>query len=227
MLLGPPVRLYEWKGRSVYFGHSTWSRGVTKVIRSVFAPTYRFKPLPRAQCSGGLRLRAAKRRGHAIDAALARWVAVPTTYKSALHEPAALIRLFRASGWVPVAAQLVVAWPAARLATRIDLVLYDPSRAVLLVVEIKSGCEHRRIAHGTLKHLRPALSNAPLYQHQLQALLGKELLIHTYPKWTPSSVEAVLVYVTATGQVELIREADFGLQYSPALETVLLYTARS
>ena len=225
MVLGPPVCTYEWKGRSVSFGNGRWSRGLTTVIRAVFAPTYRFKKLCRTTCPGGLRLRAAKRRGRAIDEALARWVQTPTTYRSTLNEPDVLIRLFTGHGWLPVDAQLVVAWPDARLATRIDLVLYDPGRNMLVVVEMKSGCAYRRVAHGTLHNVVPITSNAPLHQHQLQALLGKELLLQTYPKWTRSAVEAVVVYVTTAYQVELVREPDFGVVYSPHVQRALLRTA--
>ena len=221
MVLGPAVCLYTWKGRSVYFGNRMWSRGLTKVIQHVFAPNYRFQRLPR-RLTGTLRRGAAKKRGHAIDQAMSRWVHAPTV-RTSLHEVRTLITLFESYCWVPIAAQLVVAWPGARLATKIDLVLSDGHER-LYVIEIKSGCLYRRASHGMLRHCTPPVSNAPIHQHQLQALLGKELLVRTYPTWSRANVESILVYVTPDA-VEMIREAEFGVTYTDTMRQILEQTA--
>jgi len=224
-ILGPPVSTYKWATRSVYFGNKRWSRGVTKVIQGVFAPDFRFKKLPRGHCATGLPKRQAKRRGHAIDRTLDQWANGLSTSRSRLKEPIALIREFESYGWRPVRSQLTVAWPDARIGTRIDLVLYDATRHKIIVVEVKSGCGYRRKSHGMLRHLVPRVSNAPLHQHQLQVLLGKELLARTYPAWIRTEIECVLVYIASNGELELLREESFDVQYSTRVDTILLNTA--
>jgi hypothetical protein len=152
-ILGLPVCVYSWQTRSVYFGNKKWSRGVTTVIKKVFATTYRYTKLKRGHYSVGLPKRQAKRRGHAIDAILHKWAGGISISRSRLKEPYALIRAFEEHGWNPVCYQLVVAWPTARLATKIDLVLHDSTNNRLIVVEIKSGCGYRRNSHGMLHHI--------------------------------------------------------------------------
>jgi hypothetical protein len=224
-VLGLPVCVYSWHTRSVYFGNKNWSRGVTTVIKKVFASTYRYTKLKRGHYSVGLPKRQAKRRGHAIDAALHKWAGGLSMAHSRLKEPYALIKTFEEHGWKPVCSQLVVAWPAARLATKIDLVLHDSINNKIIVVEIKSGCGYRRNSHGMLRHIVPKVSNAPLHQHQLQCLFGKKLLTCTYPQWTYADIECVLAYVSVDGTVELFMEADFAVHYTPCIETILMNTA--
>ena len=225
MVLRNPVCEYIWKGRSVYFGNGSWSRGVTNVIRSIFAPSYRFNKLKRERSTGGRCMKYAKRHGRAIDNALYRWVYNPLRYRSSLKESNTLVALFKTHGWVAVSSQLVVAWRSARIATKIDLVLYDVCTNKLLVIEIKSGCSYRRVSHGVLSRIRPCVSNAPIHQHQLQVLIGKELLIRTYPKWTTENVEAILIYVASDGEIELIRESEFAVSYTSDISAVLLSTS--
>ena len=227
-ILGPPVHEYVWKNRSVYFGKRIWSRGVTKTIRRIFASSYRFSQLRRRRKSQehvGLPRRQAKRRGQAIDRTLAQWVNGQSLTRTRIQEPAVLLKVFAKHGWTPIGSQVVVAWPAARLATCIDLVLYDAQAERVVVVEIKSGCLYRRESHGHLAHVHPKVTNAPLHQHQLQAVLGKELLVRTYPQWNRSQVECVLLYVTHELATELVREGDFGVQYSQRIQDILLRTA--
>ena len=224
-ILGSPLCIYNWKTRSVYFGDKRWSRGVTTVIKKVFAPDYRYTKLKRGHYVVGLPKRKAKRRGHAIDQTLHRWAMGISTARTRLKEPKALIKAFEDRCWSPVCSQLVVAWPDARMATKIDLVLHDATRNKLLVVEIKSGCGYRRNSHGTLRHTLPGVSNAPLHQHQLQVLFGKELLARTYPQWERRNIECVLAYVSTDGTVELFIEEEFAVQYTPVIETILLNTA--
>ena len=224
-ILGQPVRVYTWTTRSVYFGEKRWSRGVTKVVKKVFAPGFRFKKLKRGQYVPGLPKRQAIRRGHAIDRVLHQWASGLSIGRSRIREPKTVIQTFEALGWVPVQSQLTVAWPEARIATKIDLVLYDPENNKVIVVEMKSGCGYRRNSHGTLRHIVPKVSNAPLHSHQLQAAIGKELLARTYSEWARGDIECVLVYVSPDCEVEMIRESDFTVVYTPTIETILLNTA--
>tara|TARA_B110000046_G_C12995362_1_gene399796 strand:+ start:751 stop:1431 length:681 start_codon:yes stop_codon:yes gene_type:complete len=224
-ILGTPETSYVWKTRSVYFGAKRWSRGVTRIIRRLFVPDYRFGKLKRLRPSSGLPKRQAKRRGHGIDRALMQWSAGQSIGRCRIQEPRALITAFTDHGWVPAGAQVVVAWPAARIATRLDLVLYDSARHKVIVVEIKSGCLYRRESHARMRHVRPVVSNAPLHQHQLQTVLGRELFLRTYTHWDPGDVECLLVYVTPDCTVEMIHGRDFAVTYGSHVETLLLNTA--
>jgi hypothetical protein len=225
--LGLPIKDFQFKNRSVYFGNKSWSRGVTTVIKNVFATAYTYNKLRmRHVCPKGLRKRRAVRRGHIIDNTIDRWVN-GLSLKCRVKEPRMLIQLFESLAWKPIASQLVVAYPEARIATKIDIVLYDTRRDTLLIVEVKSGCHYRRCTtkDGTLQHIRPIVNDSPLHQHQLQSLIGKLLFLKTYPHWSALSVESVVVYVSTSGDTELLMESDFDVQYSSVIEKVILRTA--
>lgn len=224
-VLGTPATLYVWKTRSVYFGAKRWSRGVTRTIRRLFVPDYQFRKLKRVRGSTGLPKRKAKRRGHAIDRTLEQWSNGQSIGRCRIKEPRALISAFTELGWKPIGSQVVVAWPAARIATRLDLVLFDAERHKVIVVEIKSGCLYRRESHARMRHVRPPVSNAPINQHQLQTLLGRELFIRTYPHWDTSDVDCVLVYVTPDCSVEMVHGNEFDVTYDTRLDALLLNTA--
>jgi hypothetical protein len=226
MILGDPVDVYLFKSRSVYFGHKRWSRGVTKVIQKVFCPSFVFKKIKRGSYVPGLTKRKAKKRGHLVDQIIENWVLGKPT-RCRILEPRSIINIMEELEWVPIASQLVVAWPEARLATKIDLVVYCETTNKIIVVEIKTGCGYRRCStpNGFLHHLRPKVSNAPIHQHQLQIILGKELLARTYPNWSRNNIEAVLIYVSTDGELELIREHEFSFTYSTIVENILLNTA--
>jgi hypothetical protein len=108
---------------------------------------------------------------------------------------------------------LVVAWREGRIATMIDLVLYDETQEEIIIVEIKSGCEYRNLSTGSkLKHLKENVTDAPVHQHQLQVVLGKELFRRTYPE-CKKQVRALLVYVSKEGDLDVIEEEDFQVHY--------------
>lgn len=225
-VLGTPVSRYVWKTRSVYFGAKRWSRGVTTLIHRLFVPDYQFRKLRRVREGTGLPKHLAKRRGHTIDRTMQRWTNSQSIGRCRIKEPRALISTFGDLGWVPIGSQVVVAWPAARLATRLDLVMLDVARHKVIVVEIKSGCLYRRESHGRMHHVRPHVSNAPINQHQLQTLLGRELFLRTYPQWDPCDVECALVYVTPDCTIEMIYGNDFEVTYdNTRLDALLLNTA--
>jgi hypothetical protein len=223
-ILGEPLCAYTWRARSVYFGNKKWSRGVTKVIKRIFAPDFKYTKLKRGHCSVGLPKKRAQRRGHAIDRVIHQWACGLSIKRSRVKEPIALINTFVSHGWTPVISQLVVAWPEARLATKIDLVLYDTLRNKIIVVEIKSGCGYRRKSHGMLRHIIPRVSNAPIHQDELQVLLGRELFARTYTKWSRDDIECVLVYVSPECEVELLQENMFDVKYHTSIDTILLNT---
>jgi hypothetical protein len=209
-LLGPPIERFSFNKRAVYFGQRKWSRGVTTVIKKVFASSYRYAKLPRRSRATGLPFRKARRRGKLVDGILDKWVRGEKT-RCRIAEGRAIIQLFESRHWEPVASQLVVAWREGRIATMIDIVLHDVSTDEILVVEIKSGCEYRYLTTGSnLKNLGPSctVTDAPIHQHQLQVLLGKDLFHRTYPSCT-KKVQAVLVYAAKDGTLEVLMEEDF------------------
>lgn len=225
--LGDPILPYTFSKRSVYFGNRRWSRGVTTVIKKLFASSYTYQKLTmKHMCSRGLRQKQAKRRGQLIDTVVGKWVN-GHRIKCRTQEPTALIHYFERNHWKPVSSQLVVAYPTARLATKIDVVLYDTVHDTLLIVEVKSGYHYRKCStlNGTLKFVRPIVSNCPLHQHQLQALLGKWLFLETYPQWTNRKVEAVVVYVSSDGECEVYMERYFTVLFSDTIKNVLINTA--
>lgn len=225
--IGKPVRTYVFNRRSVYFGEKKWSRGVTTVIKKIFASSYTYKKLRMKHvCAKGLKKNHAKRRGMLVDSIIEKWVS-GQTIKCRIYEPRMLIRKFESMSWIPVASQLVVAYETARLATKIDLILYDELENILRIIEVKTGYHYRRCStkNGTLMHIRPVVDNSPLHQHQLQALIGKWLFLKTYPQWENKSVESVVVYVSTEGQIEMITEQDFQVKFSTIVENVLIRTA--
>ena len=221
---GEAVEKYQFKNkRCIYFGNKVWSRGVTTMIKKVFSPTYSFKKLKRVKYTRGLPKRLAKRRGHAIDRTLQTWVDGKYSKRFRLLEPKAIIQLFNTRKWEPLSSQLAVAWQDARLATRLDLVLLDTIRNQILIVEIKSGCGYRELTNDNMHHIFPRISNSALHQHQLQVLIGHMLFKKTYPNHILST-RGVLIYVSLDGHIELIEESDFSVQYTPAIENIILRT---
>jgi hypothetical protein len=221
---GNPVQSYVFKNkRCIYFGNKVWSRGVTTIIRKYFAPTYAFKKLKRVKYPRGLPKRSAIRRGHAIDRTLQCWTEGHYSKRFRLIEPKAIIQAFEDRTWKPLSSQLAVAWPNARLATRLDLVLHDTLQNEILIVEIKSGCGYRNLANGKMKHILPSITNSALNQHQLQVLIGKRLFQKTYPNHTLTT-RCVLVYVSIDGHIDIIEESDFTVKYTESIENVIVRT---
>jgi hypothetical protein len=229
LMLGLPTEVFTFNKRAVYFGKRKWSRGVTKVIKKIFAPSYRYTKLRRSGTTPratGLPFRKARRRGKLVDTTLDKWVKGLKT-RCRILEPLALIKLFESRHWSPVASQLVVAWREGRIATMIDLVLHDDLTDRILLVEIKSGCEYRNQSTGSrLKNMGSCtVTDAPLHQHQLQILLGKDLFHRTYPKCT-KPVDSILIYVAKDGTLEVLEEkTDFTVFCDASVTDAILRTA--
>ena len=227
-MFGPPVETFCFNKRAVYFGQRRWSRGVTTVIKKIFAPSYKYCRLPRRDsrkvCTG-LPFRKARRRGILVDSILEKWALGHKT-RCRILEPRAIIRLFESRHWSPLASQLVVGWREGRIATMIDLVLHDENMDQVLIVEIKTGCEYRNVSTGScLTNLgSTTITDSPLHQHQLQALLGKELFRRTYPNCT-KNVQSILVYVSKDGLLEVLEEKQFTVVYSEHISQAILRTA--
>ena len=223
-LCGNPLNNYVFKSRSVYFGNKCWSRGVTTTIKKIFSPTYKFSKLKRnSKYTKGLMKHKAIRRGHAIDHTLQMWTEGRYTKRFKLIEPKAIIRIFEDRCWLPLASQLVVAWPTGRIATKLDLVLHDTKQNHILIVEIKSGCGYRNLHNDNMIHISPIINNCALHQHQLQTLIGTQLFKKTYPDCT-IPIRSILVYVSLRGEVDIIEESDFKTTYSKTIENVILRT---
>ena len=201
---------YIFNNRAVRFPGIGPSRGVSKVIKHVFARTYKHakitnRPKPNV---GGLKLRQACSRGKSVDSGLTKFYTHGT--RSRLVEVNTLIKVFESLGLECVETQSVVAWPEARLATQLDLLMFNKTTKRLVVVEVKCGSVARRCATatGTLLTM-PQINDCLLHQHQLQTLLGRYLLAKTYPKVIENNVEMLLVYVQPDGSTEVFKNVDF------------------
>jgi hypothetical protein len=227
VLFGDPQEVFHFNKRAVYFGQKKWSRGVTTVIKKVFAPSYVYRRLQRSKdiVKTGLPFRKARRRGKLVDEVLGKWVRGGKT-RCRILEARALIELFESRRWLPLASQLVVGWREGRIATMIDVVLHDEVTDQILIVEIKSGCEYRHVSTGScMKCLQSSdVPDSPLHQHQLQTLLGKELFNRTYKECT-KSVRGVLIYVGKDGSLEIVEESQFRVLYTDHVAQAIIRTA--
>ena len=207
------------------------SKGITKVITTVFFPTYNVRKLRGSTISnkGGLRRRQAKIRGKLVDKQLAKLTGDKMLLRPpprACEETKQIMTFVRERGYYIEHAQYTVGYAPWRLATDIDLVLRkvsdDHSR---IVVEVKRGCLYRRhtVPHATSQHLEKVVSVSPLHVHQLQAVIGKRLL-----ELCDTTVEiagAWLLYVDLIHGVELIEETEFDVQWTKLSEHALEATA--
>jgi hypothetical protein len=177
-------------------------RGITKVIKKVFAPSYTYAKLKCKPLNiGGFKFGVARRRGKALDKALSS--------TSRLPEAVAIKQALLARGWTTIHTQLPVAMPLYRIGTCIDMLCQD-SQGHYIVIETKLGCKYRDATTGNyMKHcLTP--DNKPVkettrHMHELQCLLGRDMFIETY------SLPAfcALVYVDAD-QVNVTTDFNIG-----------------
>jgi hypothetical protein len=184
--------------------------GITKLIPRVFAPSYRFKSLKVPRNPGGLKKRAAKRRGKRLDAELASDQQTRTCAETKL------IRTTLDSLQLDIVeTQKMVQHQ--QLKTFLDLVVKHRITNKSFVVEIKRGCHYRRCATptGKLLHQTSVLSDCLLYHHQLQALIGR-WIAQQEVNWG-----VILIYVDQE-KVEIFKDAEFEARLTDAGKTALL-----
>lgn len=203
------------------------SKGLTKVIKTVFFPGYSYSKLRGGREHGTLSLRSARGRGKTVDRQLARCVGREATLPPrATPETRAVLEHIQGSGYYIESAQRPVGWAPWRVATWLDLVLrpvvldHRPDHRV--VVEVKRGCLYRRcsVPGAKSRHLDPAVGVSPIHMHQLQAEVGRQMLQRVDPSLP---VRAMLLYVDEAG-VEAV--TDFAVAWSAQTERALVETSQ-
>ena len=200
-------------------------RGITKAIKTTFAPHWKFKQLQHVPRNvGGLRKRAACRRGKLLDRELSQF-ALTGPDASFCAETQLVIAKLNELRLTLTHTQVYVSDADWKLCTHIDLLAVDQTTGQHVVIETKRGCHYRRCStkSGSLKfhdaHVTDCLEN----QHQLQALLGKMLFERTHA--THST--CCLIYVNEE-KCECISEPDFKVQVSPtALQAIKTFKPRT
>jgi hypothetical protein len=192
--------------------------GITKVIKRAFAPHFKFKNLQHVpRNKGGLKKRAARRRGKQIDAELEQYVLTQTTPKRTCKETHLVLAKLDEMGLKLTNAQLYVANEGLNMCAFIDLVALRTETNTPVVIEIKRGCHYKLCStlNGSLKFHEPHVTDCLQNQHQMQALLGKMLYEKNHGK-----CECCLIYVDESN-CEFIPESQFVVSVSAeALQTI-------
>jgi hypothetical protein len=196
-----PASMYTWMGLGVRFTASrTWSRGVTRVVSSVFFPRYKFanlrgtRKLWKSACSR----RRAIARGTLVDRQIERCTphhASPCL--GAIDETRSLFAYLN-KRYIAWECQHTVASEDWRLATRLDVVGQGHD-GTYTAIEVKTGFAYRRCTSrwGTMV-AHPQITDAPVNQHLLQALLGALLFEATHGL----PCKHVVVYLGPGGTLE-------------------------
>ena len=223
---------FKFTGRAIRFTDGSVSRGLTKVIKKHFVPSFKYKNMVGRDIllnKSTLSYAKARTRGKQVDAALTQYC---TTGKQAsdLPEVHAIVRTLTNRNLELIATQYAVAWPQARLGTQLDLVAKHKETGRIVVIEIKTGCHYRRCStkQGTIIHLgcpEKRVTDAPLHQHQLQVQLGRFLLGKTLNR-PEKDFDLLLIYADMNGAVEAFSQKDIiiPLQTSEETQNVLLFT---
>jgi hypothetical protein len=181
--------------------------GITKLIRKVFAPTWRYKALKnKPRNVGGLKKRAACRRGKRIDRELAgnvRGKALPETQR--------IQNWLHANDYKILNTQVLAKKHG--LLTYLDLLVSDP-QGRRIIIEVKRGCKYKACSNGSLLYQRePGLPNCLFFQHQLQVLISRWLFDET--------AHVALIYVDDES-LEVYYEDDFCAALTPAGKAALV-----
>lgn len=187
--------------------------GITKLIRKLFAPQWRYRALRVAKNPGGLKKAAAKRRGKRVDRELLL-CAQGAEPKRACPETRAVLKLFAAEGYRIVGAQHKV--QLGRLTTFLDLVVSD-AEGRLFVVEIKRGCHYRNESNGLLR-FHESTPNSLLCQHQLQCAIGRWMYEQQH---SATGVGCLLIYVQDS-DIDVYDEEEFEVHLGEPAKSALL-----
>jgi hypothetical protein len=177
-------------------------RGVGKTIKKFFGHGVTHRHLrQRVTNIGGDKLRVARRKGQALDIALATHINTDGTHSSL--EAKAVVSALLLHDIVPVSAQTIVYNKDWRLATAIDMVGTHTPSGNVVVIEVKRGHVSRHCLYDArrktidtkkLKHL-PTLNNTPVNHHRLQCVIGGMMLAGT-----DAAVRHALVYLNTDGK---------------------------
>jgi hypothetical protein len=201
------------------------SKGLTKTIQTVFFPEYKYDKLRGQRKKGTLTFKSARQRGKTIDNQLSKCIGQDLKIPPYMaHETKLLLNFIRSKGFYIEKSQQAVGFAPWRLATSLDLVL-RPCSSIndhRIVVEVKRGCLYRRcnIPGKTSQHLQPNVTVSPLHMHQLQVIIGAELLRRTD---STLPIKSWLLYVDET-ELEIVDK--FEITFSDTIDTALLVTAQ-
>lgn len=205
----------------VFVASSQRSKGVTKVIQNLFAPSYRYKSLKgsRIPNKGGLKWKDAKRRGKLIDTQMGKYHIRNTIPPRACTEVKTIISWISSHEYIIVATQQPVGKSQWRIATEIDLLLWDCKKQTFVIVELKSGCGYREQHTGIPMQHGVIGTDSKRSQHELQCIL-MGMLWDTYFDNLPK--ELMLLYVNPKGDLLCIPETDFQISVQPqVIEDIL------
>jgi hypothetical protein len=203
------------------------SKGLHKVIQTVFFPQYKYDKLRGTRSHGTLNFRTAKVRGKTIDKQLSQCIGLDAKVPfGAMNETKRLLEFIQTAGYYIETSQKPVGFAPWRLATELDLTLRPVNlldqEDHRVVVEVKRGYHYRdcTVPGATSQRLIPEVVVSPRMLHELQAVLGAELL-----RKTDSSlpIKTMLLYVDDK-QLEAV--TDFKVKFSDITELALLATAQ-
>jgi len=189
--------------------------GITKLIPKVFAPTWRFKDLKwKPKNIGGLKKRAAKKRGNRIDSELNGEV----LFEKTCPETKLIYKVLHDMKLDIVATQMYV--KQGSLKTFLDMVVRHQETGQQYIIEIKRGCEYRRCGtqDGILRFQNKTLNDCLLHQHQMQVLIGRWLF------GDENRTGVLLIYVNET-RVEVLQEYEFEVELLQAGKNELMKSA--
>jgi hypothetical protein len=195
-------------------------RGITKVIKKYLVPSYRFKLL-KNRPTGKLGYTAARRRGIRVDAELKQFVTQQKIPQ--LLESKSVLTFLQKHQIELQYSQYPVAWPAARLWTKIDLVGTLHGRVI--VIEIKTGCLYRKCHTETGKVYSTDVTDSPEHQHQLQTCFHRLLLCKTL-SLTEADVDMLLLYVEDDGKIHSSFGKEFSIHITKTMIEKILKTGK-
>jgi hypothetical protein len=204
--------------------------GITKLIPQVFCPGFKFKHLVhKPQNPGGLKKRAAKRRGNRLDNELSDNRRLSQFEDDCVISNNIIIKECKETKLIRKTLEEMnleiedtqVFAQEENVKTFLDLIVKHKETGKKYVVELKRGCEYRRCGTKNGKLLFQTtltLSDALLYQHQLQVLIGRWLYKHEH------DYGVLLIYVNET-KVEVLEESDMEAKLLESGKLALLKAA--
>lgn len=166
-------------------------RGITKLLKQCFYPTYEYRGrwdddreavLPhdrRNRAASKRRKKQGTDRGNEVDYQLRLFANNPKAFaklgKKLDPRTRDIKDCYFKWGWVPVASQFPVAAPDAFVGTRLDMVAYDLAKRPILI-DNKVGFEgYLTKANDFMAEPIQHLANSPINQHFLQLIVEKEI----------------------------------------------------
>lgn len=199
--------------------------GVTKIIKKVFVPHFKFRNLlKKPQNVGGLKKRAACKLGKLVDEQLFQISKGKLQEDQQIPETTALLQHLTNLDLSIFQSQVYVSCPKLHLCAYIDLILKNNTTQELIVAEIKTGCHYRLCCtkDGFIKYQEKDITDCMLHQHQLQALLGKTL----FESQSKTPISSCLIYVNKTEIIQF-NEKDFAVTLTPeAFESIQMLISK-